>query len=130
MISLICQINHFHFLSIFWYKLTRFARSFVYFCEKNYLIPSLLRVRELKTICFFPSVSNDTFITSFNLNSFCHLLPKQHQPAYKNDHIFPFFVFFTQYGFSKFFSNKSPLCSSTCSDRICTFQRIIAIYIS
>ena len=50
--------NFFHQIN----KLTRFARSFVYFCEKNYLIPSLLRVRELKTICFFPSVSNDTFI--------------------------------------------------------------------
>ena len=49
--------NFFHQIN----KLTRFARSFVYFCEKKYLIPSLLRVRELKTICFFPSVSNDTF---------------------------------------------------------------------
>ena len=50
--------NFFHQIN----KLTRFARSFVYFCEKNYLIPSFLRVRELKTICFFPSVSNDTFV--------------------------------------------------------------------
>ena len=76
--------NFFHQIN----KLTRFARSFVYFCEKNYLIPSLLRVRELKTICFFPSVSNDTFVKLFTVGGVGAIFNCNfNDPIYLKDHL-------------------------------------------